>query len=120
MKITSINGKESNEFNLELNTEPKLEQAVFDHFRLHAAGNPRLTGIAFSRPENADLILHTGGPIDSVKTRGLASLIEDLLTESESLVARECVSTQRAASLQDNKRNLIIEAAGKNLGIPVT
>ncbi|MGA2248276.1 MAG: hypothetical protein ABSH48_25105 [Verrucomicrobiota bacterium] len=120
MKITSINGKESNEFNLELNTEPKLEQAVFDHFRLQAARNPKLKDIAFSRPENSDLILHTGAPIDSVDSQGLASLIEDLLTESELLVARECVSTERAAGLQDNPKNMIIEAAGKKLGIPVT
>jgi hypothetical protein len=119
MKITSINGKESNEFNLELNLKPKLEQAVFDHFQLHAARNPRLKGIAFSRPENSDLLMHTGAPIDSVKSQGLASLIEDLLTESESFVASEGVSTKRAASLRDNPKNRIIQAAGKKLGIPI-
>jgi hypothetical protein len=119
MKITSINGKESNELNLELNTDPKLKQAVFDHFQLHAARNPRLKGIAFSRPENSDLMLHTGAPIDSVNSQGLASLIEDLLTESESLVARECVSTKPAGSRQDGHKNAIIEAAAKKLGVPV-
>jgi hypothetical protein len=74
MKITSINERESNEFNLELNTKPKLNQAVFDHFGLHAARNPRLKGIAFSRPENSDLVLHMGASIDSVNSQGLASL----------------------------------------------
>lgn len=119
MKITSINGKESNESNLELNTEPKLEQMVFDHFQLQAARNPKLKGIVFSRSEYSDLVLHTDAPIDSVKSRGLANLIEDLLTESESLVAREGVSTTRAASLQSNPKDMIVEAAGKKLGIPV-
>jgi hypothetical protein len=32
MKITSINRKKSDEYNLELNTEPKLAQVVFDNF----------------------------------------------------------------------------------------
>jgi hypothetical protein len=120
MKITSINEKKSSESNLELNTEPKLEQAVFVHFRHNAARNPRLKGIAFSRSENSDLILHTGVPLDSVKSQGLANLIEDLLTESEAHASRDCVSTKRAATVHDNPKNRIIEAAGKKLGIPIT
>jgi len=47
MKITSINRKESDEYNLELNTEPKLAQAVFDHFQRQASHDPRLKNIAF-------------------------------------------------------------------------
>jgi len=119
MKITSINGKESDEFNLELNTEPKLKQAVFDYFRVHAARNPKLKSIAFSRAENSDLLLHTGAPIDSVDSKGLACLIEDLLSESESFVARECASTKPAASRQHDHKSAIIEAAAKKLGVPV-
>jgi hypothetical protein len=119
MKIISINGKESNEFNLELNTEPKLEQAVFDAFRLRAARNPRLKDIAFSRPENSNLILHTDVSIASIKSQGLASLIEDLLTAAELVVARKCASTKRADRRRDNPKEMDIEAAGKKLGIPV-
>ena len=119
MKITSINRKESNEYNLELNTEPKLEKAVFDHFQLQAARNPRLKSMAFSKVENSGLILHTGALIDSVNSEGLANLIEDLLTKAESIAARECASAKQEANLQDNQKNEIIEAAAKKLGIPI-
>ena len=119
MKITSINRKESDEYNLDLNTEPKLEQAVFDHFQLEAAHNARLKSIAFSKLENSGLIMHTGALIDSVNPEGLASLIEDLLTKAESIVARENASTKQEANLMDDQKNAIIEAAAKKLGIPI-
>ena len=119
MRITSINRKESNEYNLELNTEPKLEQAVFDHFQSHAAHNPRLKHIAFSKLENSGLILHTRALVDSVNSDGLASLIEDLLTNAESVVAREFSATKQEANLIDDQKNAIIEAAAKKLGIPI-
>jgi len=119
MRITSINRKESNEYNLELNTEPKLEQAIFDHFQLQAARDSRLKQIAFSKLENSGLILHTRGLVDSVNSDGLASLIEDLLTNAESIVARENASTKQEANLMDDQKNAIIEAAAIKLGIPV-
>ncbi len=119
MKITSINGKESDEYNLELNTEPRLEQAVFDHFQAQAARHPRLKSMAFSKLENSGLMLHTGALIDSVHSEGLASLIEDLLTNAESLVARESASTKKEANLMSDGKNAIIEAASKKLGIPI-
>ena len=119
MRITSINRKESNEYNLELNTEPKLEQAVFDHFQLQAARDPRLKSIAFSKLENSGLILHTRALVDSVNSDGLASLIEDLLTNAELIVAREFSATKKEANLMDDQKNAIIEAAAKKLGIPI-
>ena len=119
MRITSINRKESNEYNLELNTEPKLKQAVFDHFQLQAARDPKLKHIAFSKLENSGLILHTGALIDSVNSDGLASLIEDLLTKAESIAAREYAATNQEAKLRDDQQDAIIEAAAKKLGIPI-
>jgi hypothetical protein len=119
MRITSINRKESNEYNLELNTEPKLEQAVFDHFQLQAAQDTRLKGIAFSKHENSGLILHMGALIDLVNSDGIANLIEDFLTKAESNVARENASTKRETNRQDNQKNAIIEAAAKKLGVPI-
>ena len=119
MRITSINRKESNEYNLELNTEPKLEQAVFDHFQLQAARDPRLKQIAFSKLENSGLILHTRALVDSVNSDGLASLIEDLLTNAEAIVAREFSATKQEAHLMDDQKNAVIEAAAKRLGIPI-
>jgi hypothetical protein len=117
MKITSINRKESDEYNLELNTEPKLAQAVFDHFQLQASRDPRLKLIAFSKLENSGLILHTGALIDSVHSDGLASLIEDLLTKAESTVARAAANQE--PNSQDDRKNSIIEAAAEKLGIPI-
>lgn len=119
MKIVSINRKASNEYNLELNTEPKLEQAVFEHFQLLAAQDRRLKSIAFSQLENSGLILHTGALIDSVNSDGLASLIEDLLTKAESIAARENAATKQEAKLMDDQQDAIIEAAAKKLGIPI-
>ena len=119
MKITSINRKESDEYNLELNTEPKLDQAVFDHFQRQASRDPRLKNIAFSKLENSGLIMHTGGLIDSVNPEGLASLIEDLLTKAESILAREFAATRQEANSPENQKDLIIEAAAKKLGIPI-
>ena len=119
MRITSINRKESNEYHLELNTEPKLEQAVFVHFQLLAAQDRRLKSIAFSKLENSGLILHTGALIDSVNSDGLASLIEDLLTKAESIAAREYAATNQEAKLRDDQQDAIIEAAAKKLGIPI-
>ena len=119
MKIISINRKESDEYNLELNTEPKLAQAVFDHFQLQASHDPRLKHIAFSKLENSGLIMHMGALIDSVNPEGLASLIEDLLTKAESMVARDSAATRQEAKSQDNRKNSIIEAAAKKLGIPI-
>ena len=104
---------------MELNTEPKLEQAIFDHFQLQAARDSRLKQIAFSKLENSGLILHTRGLVDSVNSDGLASLIEDLLTNAESIVARENASTKQEANLMDDQKNAIIEAAAIKLGIPV-
>jgi hypothetical protein len=119
MKITSINRKESNEYNLELNTEPKLEPAVFDYFQLHAAHLPRLKNMAFSKFENSGLRLHTSALIDSVDADGLASLIEDLLTKAESMVNHDFPGKQEEARIKDNQKNAIIEAAAKKLGIPI-
>ena len=119
MRIKSINRKESNQYNLELNTEPKLEQAVFDHFQLLAAHDPRLKSIAFSKHENSGLILHTGALIDSANSDGLASLIEDILTKAESVVARKFAETKQDANVQDNQEDEIIEAAAKKLGVPI-
>ena len=119
MKITSINRKESDEYNLELNTEPKLAQAVFDHFQRQASREPRLKNIAFSKLENSGLILHTGGIINSVNPEGLASLIEDLLTKAESIVARDFAATKQETSSPENQKDAIIEAAAKKLGIPI-
>ena len=119
MKITSINRKESNEFNLELNTEPKLEQAVFDHFQVQAARNPRLKSMALSKQENSGLILHTGALIDSVNSAGLANFIEDLLTKAESIAAHEYASTKNEVKLVDDQKEAIIEAAANKLGIPI-
>ena len=104
---------------MELNTEPKLEQAVFDHFQLQAARDPRLKSIAFSKHENSGLILHTGALMDSVNSDGLASLIEDILTKAESFVARKFAETKQDANLQDNQEDEIIEAAAKKLGVPI-
>ena len=119
MRITSINRKESDEYNLELNTEPQLKQAVFDHFQLQAARDPRLKHIAFSKLENSGLILHTRELVDSVNSDGVANLIEDLLTKAESIVAREFSATKQEASLMNDQKNAIIEAAAKKLGIPI-
>ena len=119
MRITSINRKESNEYNLELNTEPRLEQAVFDHFQLQAAHDPRLKHFAFSKLENSGLILHTRALVDSVNSDGLASLIEDLLTKAESIMTRESSAIKQEANLMDDQKNAIIEAAAKKLGIPI-
>ena len=119
MRITSINRKESNEFNLELNTEPKLEQAVFDRFQLQAANEPKFKSITFSKLKNSGLILHTRGLVDSVHSDGLASLIEDLLTKAESIVDRESSAIKQEAYLMDDQKNAIIEAAAKKLGIPI-
>ena len=119
MKITSINRKESDEYNLELNTEPKLAQAVFDHFQWLASRDPRLKNIAFSKLEKSGLILHTGVLIDSVNPVGLAGLIEDLLTVAESIVARDFAATKQETDSPENQKNVIIEAAAKRLGIPI-
>lgn len=119
MKITSINRKESDEYNLELNTEPKLDQVVFDHFQVQASHDPRLKHIAFSKLENSGLILHTGALLDSVNSEGLASLIEDLLTKAESIVARNFSATKQEPNSRENRKNSIIEAAAKKLGIPI-
>ena len=119
MRITSINRKESNEYNLELNTEPKLEQAIFDHFQLQAARDSRLKQIAFSKLENSGLILHTRGLVDSVNSDGLASLIEDLLTKAESILAREFSASIQEANLMNDQKNAIIEAAAVKFGIPI-
>jgi hypothetical protein len=119
MKITSINRKESDEYNLELNTEPKLAQIVFDHFQRQASCDPRLKNLAFSKLEDSGLILHTGALIDSVHPEGLASLIEDLLTEAESVVARDSAASRHEANSPENRKNAIIEAAAKKLGIPI-
>jgi hypothetical protein len=119
MKITSINQKESDEYNLELNTEPILTQAVFDHFQLQASRDPRLKSIAFSKLENSGLILHTGALLDSVNAEGLASLIEDLLTNAETIVARNFAAARPEPNAQDDRKNSIIEAAAKKLGIPI-
>jgi hypothetical protein len=104
---------------LELNTEPKLAQVVFDNFQLQAFHDPRLKNLAFSKLENSGLIRHTGALIDSIHPEGLASLIEDLLTNAESIVARDCAATKLEANSQDNRKNSIIEAAAKKLGIPI-
>jgi hypothetical protein len=117
VKITSINRKESDEYNLELNTEPILTQAVFDHFQLQAARDARLKLIAFSKLENSGLIMHTGALIDSVNCDGLASLIEDLLTSAESMVARAAANQESGS--ENNRKDSIIEAAAKKLGIPI-
>jgi hypothetical protein len=119
MKITSINRKESNEYNLELNTEPKLEQAAFDYLQFHAAHLPRLKGMTFSKSENSGLRLHTGELIDSIAADGLASLIEDLLTKAESIVGRDFPGKQEEARLKEDQRSAIIETAAKKLGIPI-
>ena len=119
MKITSINRKESNEYNLELNTEPKLEQAVFDHFQLQAAHDKRLKHMAFSKLPNSGLILHTGALIDSINAEGIACLIEDLLTKAESIVAHENAATKREAKHHDNQTDAVIEEIAKKLGIPI-
>jgi len=119
MRITSINRKESNEYNLELNTEPKLEQVVFDHFQLLAAQDHKLRSFAFSKLENSGLILHTRALIDSVNSKGLASLIEDLLSKAEAIAAREDAATKHEAKLLDDRTDAIIEAAANKLGIPI-
>jgi hypothetical protein len=119
MKITSINRKDSNEYNLDLNTEPKLKQAVFDYFQLHAAHLPRLKNIAFSEFENSGLRLHTSGLIDAVDADGLASLIEDLLTKAESMVNHDFPGKQEEARNKDHRKTEIIEMAAKKLGIPI-
>lgn len=119
MKITSINRKESNEYNLEFNTEPKLEQAVFDYFRLHAAHLPKLKHIAFSKFENSGLKLHTSAMIDSLDADGLASLIEDLLTKAESMGNHDFPGKQEEARIRDNQKNAIVDAAATKLGIPI-
>jgi hypothetical protein len=57
--------------------------------------------------------------VDSVHSDGLASLIEDFLTKAESVVARESSAIKQEASLMDDQKNAIIEAAAKKLGIPI-
>ena len=119
MKITSINRKNSNEYSLELNTEPKLEQAVFDHFQLLAAQDHKLRSYAFSKLENSGLILHTRALIDSVNSKGLASLIEDIFSKAESIAALESAATKHEDKLRDDRTDAIIEAAANKLGIPI-
>ena len=119
MRITSINRKESNEYNLDLNTEPKLETAVFDYFQQHAAHLPRLKNIAFSQFETSGLRLHTSALIDSIDADGLASLIEDLLTQADSMVHRDFPGKEKEARVKDNQKNAVIEAAANKLGIPI-
>ena len=119
MKITSINRKESNEYNLDLNTEPKLATAVFDYFQRHAAHLPRLKNIAFSQFETSGLRLHTSALIDSIDADGLASLIEDLLTKAESMVNHDFPGKAEEARIKDHQKNAIIDAAAKKLGIPI-
>lgn len=119
MRITSINREASNEYNLELNTEPRLEQAVFDNFQLRAAHDKRLKHMAFSKLQNSGLILHTGALIDSINSKGIAGLIEDLLTKAEANVARESAAIKREANQHDNQKDAIIEVIAKKLGVPI-
>jgi len=62
MKIKSINFKESDRYYVTFNTEPKLQQSVFDHFKALAANDPELKNCLPQLSEAPALKLFLGEP----------------------------------------------------------
>jgi hypothetical protein len=119
MKIISINRVDSDDHNLALNTEPMLQPAIFEHFRILAANDPALRNFTPSLSVRASLVLHSAASIDSAISAGFVQIVERVLTSAEVLFVKDIGAKRKEADLQYKHKIAVIEVAAKKLGIPI-
>jgi hypothetical protein len=119
MKIISINRVDSDDHNLALNTEPMLQPAIFEHFKILAATDPALRDFTTSLSVRASLVLHSAASIDSAIPAGFVQAVERVLTSAEVLFVKDIAAKRKEADLQYKHRIKVIEVAAKTLGLPI-
>src|ERR1700691_99629 len=118
MKITSINGKESDEHNLAFNIGNRLPPVVFEHFKLLAAVDPMLRNFTPSMSETSpSLIMHSANPFVSVATDDFVQAVERILDAAEKLVEGEVTARRQKENAQYKQNRAAIEMVAKKLGL---
>ena len=119
MKIKSINFKESDRYYVTFNTEPKLQQSVFDHFKALAANDPELKNCLPQLSEAPALKLFFGGTVGWTFPADLLQKVEQVLTLAESLVQNEVNAKKDQADREYQEKKAALEAVAKKWGIPI-
>jgi hypothetical protein len=119
MTIISINKVDSDEHNLALNTEPVLQPAIFEHFRILAAGDPALRNFTPSLSVRASLVLHSAASINSAISAGFVQIVERVLTSAEVLFVKDIAAKRKEDDFQFKHKIAVVELAAKTLGLPV-
>jgi len=119
MKIKSINFEESDRFYVTFNTEPKLQQSVFDHFKALAANEPELKICLPQLSEASALKLFFGEALGAASPVDFLQKIEQVLTVAESLVQNEADAKKDQADREYQEKKAALEAVAQKWGIPI-
>ena len=119
MKIKSINFKESDRCHVTFNTEPKLQQSVFDHFKALAANDPEFKNCLPQLSEASALMLIFEGGVGWSFPADLLQNVERVLTVAESLVQNEVNAKKDQADREYQEKKTALEAVAKKWGIPI-
>ena len=119
MKIKSISFKESDRYYVTFNTEPKLQQTVFDRFKAQAANEPELKNCLPELSETSALKLYSGVAVGSTFPADFLQKVEQVLTVAESLVQNEANAKKDQADREYREKKAALEAVAKKWGIPI-
>ena len=119
MKIISINFKESERYSITFNTEPKLQQPIFDRFKALAANEPELKNCLPELSATSALKLYSGEAIGSTFPADFLQKVEQVLTAAEVLVQNEENAKKDQADREYQDKKAALEAVAKKWGIPI-
>lgn len=119
MKIKSINFKESDRYYLTFNTEPRLQQSVFDRFKTLAANEPELKNCLPELTASAALKLFFGEAVGSTFPADFLANVEHILTVAESFVQNEINAKKDQADREYQEKKAALEAVSKTWDIPI-
>ncbi len=119
MKITSINFKESDRYYVTFNSEPKLQQSVFDRFKALAANQPEFKDCLPQLSESSALKLFFGKAVDSSLPSDFLQKVEHILSIAESLVQSEVDAKNQQVAHEYQEKKAALEAVARKWGIPI-
>jgi hypothetical protein len=119
MKIKSINFKESDRYYVTFNTEPILQQSVFNHFMALAADEPEFKNCLPELSGTSALKIFFGEAVGSTFPADFPQKVERILTVAESLVQNEVDAKKDQADREHQEKKAALEAVAKKWGIPI-
>ena len=120
MKITSIDGANSDAKQLTLRTEPPLTEALFHHwpFVLREQRHPELGDLSFSNMNNC-LVVRASAGLTLDVTKSMTDAIEKVLEGLEKAEEQSQLYARNQKEAEEEQDETTVNTAAQMFGVPV-